>query len=108
MTAADFMEDRVALDGAILKCNQDAALSRSDPECANARIAVERLASRQEALNQAKSAAEFERSREQLRLLQEKQRQEEEAKHKVDAYQLPLAPVDGDPPTANVAAGSPP
>ena len=107
MTASDFMEDRVALDGKILKCNQDATLERSDPECANARIAVERLASQQEATNQAKTAAEFERSREQLRLMQEKQRQEEQAKNQVDAYHLPLVPVDGDPPTSNVAAASP-
>jgi sRNA-binding protein len=107
MTAADFMEDRVALDGEILKCNQDANLARSDLECANARIAVERLASQQEALNQAKAAAEFERSRQQLRSMQEQQRQEEEARKKVDAYHLPLVPVDPDPPTSNVAAGSP-
>jgi len=107
MTAADFMEDRVALDGEILKCNQDPSLARSDLECANARIAVERLASQQEALNQAKAAAEFERSRQQLRSMQEQQRQEEEARNKVDAYQLPLVPVDPDPPTSNVAAGSP-
>ena len=98
LTASDFLEDRVALDGAILKCNQDAALARSDAECANARIAVERLESQQEALKQAKSAAEFERSREQLRLLQEKQRQEDEARNKVDAYHLPLVPVEPDPP----------
>ena len=38
-------------------------------------------------------------SREQLRALQDKQRQEQEAKNpKVDAYHLPVIPVDPVPP----------
>ncbi len=102
MTVSDFMEDSVTLDGVILKCNQeDAARALNDPECVNARIAVERLSNQREALREAKSAQEFERSREQLRSMQDKQRQEEEAKSKVDAYQLPLVPVEPSPPPPN-------
>jgi hypothetical protein len=97
MTVADFMEDRVKLDGMILKCNQDPR-ARNDADCVNARIAVERLASQNEPSRQAKSAEDFERSREQLRLLQDKQRQEQEASKKVDAYHLPLVPVEPSPP----------
>ncbi len=98
MTVSEFMEDRVALDGVILKCNQDPALARSDADCLNARIAVERLASQNEAAREAKREEEFERTREQLRMLQDKQRQEQEAKTKVDAYHLPLVPVEPTPP----------
>jgi hypothetical protein len=98
MTVSDFMDDRVKLDGVILKCNQDPVLARNDSDCLNARIAVERLASENDAAREAKQEEEFERTREQLRLQQDRQRQEEEAKTKVDAYHLPLVPVDPTPP----------
>jgi hypothetical protein len=99
MTVTDLMEDRVSLDGVLMKCNQNESKARTDTECLNARIAIERLANRGEPAEEAKRAAEFERSREQLRLAQEKRRQEEEAKNpKVDAYHLPLVPVDPPPP----------
>jgi hypothetical protein len=98
MTVSDFMEDRVKLDGMIMKCNQDPARARSDSDCMNARIAVERLAGQNETSREAKRAEDFERSREQLRSLQDKQRQEQEAGKKVDAYHLPLVPVEPSPP----------
>ncbi len=82
----------------LLKCNQNPAKARRDTECLNARIAIERLATQDEQAREAKRAAEFERSREQLRLTQEKQRQEQESKPKVDAYHLPLVPVEPTPP----------
>ncbi len=85
MTVADLMEDRVMLDGVLMKCNQDASRSRTESDCLNARIAIERLASQSEPAEQAKRTEEFEHSREQLRLAQERQRQQEEAKAKVDA-----------------------
>ncbi|MGB6308308.1 MAG: EexN family lipoprotein [Steroidobacteraceae bacterium] len=100
-SVTDLMEDRVTLDGVLMKCNQNESKARSDTECLNARVAIERLATQNEQEETAKRAAEFERSREQLRLSQEKQRQEEEAKNpKVDAYHLPLVPVDPAPPAA--------
>ncbi len=99
MTVTDLMEDRVSLDGVLMKCNQNESKARTDTECVNARIAIERLANQREPAEDAKRAAEFERSREQLRLAQEKQRQEEEAKNpKVYAYHLPLVPVEPPPP----------
>jgi hypothetical protein len=98
MTVADFMEDRVKLDGVIMKCNQDPSRTHSDPDCLNARIAIERLASQNEASREAKRAEDFERSREQLRAMQDKQRQEQEARTKVDAYHLPMVPVEPNPP----------
>jgi len=99
MTVSDLMEDRVLLDGVLMKCNRDPARSHSDSDCLNARIAIERLATRVDPATEAKRAEEFEKSREQLRALQEKQRQEQEAKTpKVDGYSLPVIPVEPAPP----------
>ena len=89
------------LDGVLMKCNQNQSKSRSDTECVNARVASERLANKNEPAEEAKRTQEFERSREQLRLAQEKKRREEQAKRpKVDAYHLPLVPVEAPPPVS--------
>src|ERR1700730_688988 len=80
LTVTELMEDRVMLDGVLMKCNQNQTKARGDTACINARIAIERLAPQNEPAEEAKRAQEFERSREQLRLAQEKQRREEEAK----------------------------
>ena len=98
MTVNDLMEDRVTLDGVLMKCNQNLSKARTDVECLNARIAIDRLASQSDPAQEAKRMEEFERSRDQLRLAQEKQRQEREAKSKVDVYHLPLVPVEPTPP----------
>jgi hypothetical protein len=109
MTVSDLMEDRVTLDGVLMKCNQNPSKARSDADCLNARIAIERLASQNEPAEEAKRAAAFERSREQLRLTQEKTRREQESKTQVDAYHLPLVPVDSTPePSPPTSATSPP
>jgi hypothetical protein len=98
MTVNDLMEDRVILDGMLMKCNQNPSKARTDVECVNARIAIDRLASRSDPAQEAKRMEEFEHSRDQLRLAQEKQRKEREAKSKVDVYSLPLVPVEPAPP----------
>jgi len=102
MTVEDLMEDRVTLDGVLLKCNQNAAKAHNATDCLNARIAIERLAKDKEvdpSIEQ-KRQEEFERSRERLRLAQEKQREAEEAKTKVDPYSLPVVPSDPNAPAA--------
>jgi len=106
MTVADLMEDRVALDGVLLKCDQNPAKSRNNTECANARIAIERLAAKEvDPALEEKRQAEFERAREERRLALEKQRAEEEAKKKkVDVYSLPVVPVEPAPPPASTSA----
>jgi hypothetical protein len=101
LTVTDLMEDRVTLDGVLMKCNREPSKARTNAECVNARIAIERLASQNEPAEAAKRAQNFERSREQLRVAQEKQRREQEAKiQKVDAYHLPLVPVEPRAPPA--------
>ena len=94
MTVEDLMEDRVTLDGVLLKCNEHPARVHSDSDCLNARIAVERLAKDVDPAEEARRNAEFERSREKLRLAQEKVRHDQEVRTKVDAYNLPLVPVE--------------
>lgn len=93
------------LDGVLMKCNGNQPQARNEVECQNARIAIDRLASRSDPAEEAKRNAEFERNREQLRLSQDKKRQEQEAKTKVDAYHLPVVPVD--PPPAPSDANPP-
>ena len=97
MSVTDLMEDRVTLDGVLMKCNQNPSKARTDSDCLNARIAIERLASRNQPAEEAKRAEEFEHSREKLRSAQEKQRQEQESKTTVDVYHLPLVPVEATP-----------
>lgn len=98
MTVTDLMEDRVMLDGVLMKCNRNQSKARTDADCVNARIAIERLDSQNEPAKEAKRMEEFEHTRERLRLTQEKRRHEQEAKTKVDAYHLPLVPAEPAPP----------
>jgi hypothetical protein len=94
LTIEDLMEDRVALDGILMKCDQHPK-SRDSADCENARIAIERLAAQNiDPAVEKKRQADFEHAREQLRLTQERARQEQEAKKKVDAYTLPVVPVE--------------
>jgi hypothetical protein len=106
LTVADLMEDRVTLDGVLMKCDQNPIKARNDSDCLNARIAIERLAKDVDPAEEEKRKAAFEASRDKLRLAQEKVRQEQEAKTKVDAYNLPLVPVD--PAPAPAPAGEAP
>jgi hypothetical protein len=102
MSVTDLMEDRVTLDGVLLKCSQNPGRARSDIECLNARTAIDRLANRVDPAEDAKRSEEFEHNRERLRLLQDKLRQDQEAKTKVDAYHLPLVPVEPPPAESSV------
>jgi hypothetical protein len=108
MTVTDLMEDRVTLDGVLMKCNQSSAKARNDSDCLNARIAIERLAKDVDPADEAKRNAEFERRRDQLRVAQERVRQDQEAKRKVDAYDLPMLPTDPAPAGSGAAAPSQP
>ena len=99
-TVSDLMEDRVTLDGIVMKCKANPNMARTAVECDNARIAIERLATRNEAEDEAKRQAEFERKREELRVAREKEQAAKAAVPKVDAYHLPLVPVEPTPASA--------
>jgi hypothetical protein len=108
MTVTDLMADRVTLDGVLMKCSRDPVKARTNSDCLNARIAIDRLTKDVDLAVEEKRKAEFERSRERRRFAQEKLRQEQEANTKVDAYNLPVVPVDsppkgGAPPSAGTA-----
>lgn len=108
-TVEDLMQDRVTLDGIMMKCDQSPARLHDTQDCENARIASERLASQNvDPTVEKKRQEEFERAREQLRLAQEKQRQEQEARTKVDAYSLPVVPVNPPPTATPVDSTKPP
>jgi hypothetical protein len=106
MTVQDLMEDRVTLDGVLLKCNEHPD-KRNDSDCLNARIAIERLAKDVDPAEESRRSAEFERSREKLRVAQEKVRKDQEAKTKIDAYNLPLVPVESAAPSSGSSGASP-
>ena len=108
MTVSDLMEDRVTLDGVLMKCNQDPSKARNESDCLNARIAIERLAKNVDPSETAKRDAEFERRRERLRQAQERARADQESKAKVDPYSLPVVPVDPAPADASTANQSKP
>lgn len=97
-TVEDLLQDRVTLDGIMIKCGEDPAKLRDTQDCENARVAVERLASQNvDPTVEKRRQEEFERAREQLRLAHEKQRQEQEARAQVDVYSLPVMPVNPPP-----------
>src|SRR4029077_20643040 len=91
-------------DGVLLKCNRDPEKARRDSDCLNARIAIERLAQRVDPAAAAKTVHSFARSREQLRASEEKKKQDQESKTKVDAYHLPVIPVEPTPPPTDPQA----
>lgn len=93
LTVAELMSDRVLLDGVVMKCGDDLGVALTRPNCAAARIAIDRLAEKRDEAEAAKRAAEFEQRREELRLAEEQHRLEVEAREKVDAYTLPLVPI---------------
>jgi hypothetical protein len=89
-TVEELMEDRVTLDGIILKCGQSAGQQQLGAECELARIAVERLARKNEAAEQAKRQEEFERNREKLRQNDEQRARAQAEQKKVDPYTMPV------------------
>lgn len=71
-TYNDFMEDPIARDGAIARCNQDRDATVNDPECANARRAAAAIAVQEERERSEALAAESERKLRELRLQAER------------------------------------
>jgi hypothetical protein len=101
-TVEDLMQDRVALDGILLKCNEPSGRDRAGPDCEIARVAVERLGAEKEAAEVAGRQQDFERNREKLRLTDD-QRKAAQAEKKVDVYTMPVVPVEPAPAPASTA-----
>ncbi len=93
MTVSELLEDRVMLDGVLMKCDAHPSQSRDDVECQNAHTAIAQLVKDPDPVVEARRTAAFERAREQRRQALDKLREQQEAQAKVDAYSLPGVPV---------------
>lgn len=72
---AEFMEDRIARDGTLYRCNEDREATRNDIECANARRAAAAIALRDERARRQTLEEESERKLAALRAEVERERQ---------------------------------
>ncbi len=117
-TAEYFMDNRIALDGAMVRCNADRERTIGDPECINARRAVARLGKIQEEDARKQREAEFERKRadyrvrramdEQRRRQAEEQRlRAEEAAREAAAYGIVDGQVVQPPPDDRIGSVEP-
>ena len=95
-TAVALINDPVALDSALARCNQSSA-SVEDPECRAVRAALARLDEERAKRNrenekraQREAEIRFEQQREALRQREEQRRKELQAKEVTDPYSLPF------------------
>lgn len=70
-SVAEFMENSILLDATMVRCGQNRAVKKYDPECVNAREAVDRLAVVAEQARREELDAQSERKRQALRRAQE-------------------------------------
>jgi hypothetical protein len=99
-TMHELADDPVLLQGILARCAADKRATAADIECANARLAVERVAAQEESKRVPERGAEFERQREQRRLQEEQSRRAaERSQPGFDPYSSPVAgEKSGDPP----------
>ena len=103
-TVDDLAADPVVLQGLVARCAADRHAAASDPECANARQAAERLGSALDAEQSRAHDQEFERQREQRRAAEDAQRRAAaEAQPHFDPYSTPIPMA---PPAPATDAGS--
>jgi hypothetical protein len=95
------MNDPVALDRALARCNRQAAEPTEDAECRNVRVAIARLdEKRRGTINDDKRKAQeaqlkFEQERELLRQREERLREQQpNEKPKIDPYSMPFVPPE--------------
>jgi hypothetical protein len=113
----EFIANPILLEATVVRCSQNRAETRYDPECVNAREAVSRMAAKEEQASRADLEAQSERKRRALRRTQEAaaearrrtaeaNRRREEAAYLAQFGELP--PVETtDPDTFNSAANAP-
>jgi hypothetical protein len=106
-TVEDLMQDRVALDGILMKCNDQAHRDKAGSDCEIARVAAERLAAEKESNEIASRQRDFELNRDKLRQSDEQRKAAQSAQKKFDPYTLPVVPVEPAPRAAS-KADSPP
>ena len=108
-TTADFLDDRIALDATLARCNADRTRTLRDPECQNAREAAHRISVAEEEERLRKLEAQSQRKLEELRALQraadEARERAEEAERRAEEAQLlrQLIEAGQEAPAAGVA-----
>lgn len=111
-TVSEFMEDPILLEATMVRCGQDRAATRYEPECVNARDAVDRIAAAREQQRRRELEAESERKRQALRRAQEaaadaRRRAQEAQERREEAANYgefePLPPKDETPPDGQPA-----
>lgn len=70
-TVAEFMENRILLEAAMVRCGQNRSTTKYEAECVNAREAVNRIARAEDEAHRAELEARSERKRRALRRAQE-------------------------------------
>lgn len=111
-SVAEFMENPILLEAAVVRCGQNRAESRYDVECMNAREAVKIIEAREEASRRADLEAESERKRQALRRTQQaaaearrraeaERRRQEEAEYLAQFGELPPEQTPGDTAASN-------
>jgi hypothetical protein len=95
-TVPELATDPELMQGILARCAADRHAAATDVECANARLAVERIAAQEESKHVDERGAEFERQREQRRQKEESSRRAtERSQPGFDPYS---SPVTGDRP----------
>lgn len=90
-TVSELIADPVLLQGIAARCGADKRAAAQDTECANARLAIERLAAEEESQHSGERGAQFEREREKRRLQEEQTRRaSERAQPGFDPYSSPV------------------
>jgi len=70
-TVSEFVDDKLLLEAALVRCSQNRNESRYDAECVNAREAVKQIEAKQEAERRAELELQSQRKREALRRTQQ-------------------------------------
>lgn len=98
-TTADFLDDPIALEGALARCNADRTRTLRDPECQNAREAAHRISVAEEEKRLRRLEAKSQRKLEELRALQEAadeaRRRAEEAERRAEEAELLRQLIEG-------------
>jgi len=98
-TTADFLDDPIALEGTLARCNADRTRTLREPECQNAREAAHRISVEEEEERLRKLEAQSQRKLDELRALQraadEARERAEEAERRAEEAQLLRQLIEG-------------
>lgn len=108
-SVAEFVENPILLEAAMVRCSQDRSRSKYEAECVNARQAVARIQAKEEAERQKQLEAQSERKRKAIRRAQEAaaearrraaeaERQRREAEYLAQFGVLPPTESEGEEP----------